>query len=162
MSLTIGQSTRWSREGLQTGRLYLGIFLAVFFLLLLLGGRTPPYNDGKQIFDHAENLVYKGQIGIDVGGGAKFYSPRPILVSLIHVPDVVLRRAVSSVFPAADSVTRLVTSHVVPAILTALTCVLYVRFILLLGVGTGAASLSALLLAFGTTLFVFGRVVWAD
>jgi hypothetical protein len=130
--------------------------------MLLLGGRTPPYNDGKQIFDHAENLVYKGQIGIDVGGNAKFYSPRPIFVSLIHVPDVALRRAVSLVFPAADSVSRIVTSHVVSAILTALLCVLHVRFILLLGVGTGAASLSALLLAFGTMLFVFGRVVWAD
>jgi hypothetical protein len=162
MSLEIGQSNRWSREGLQTGRLYLGVFLATFFLLLLLGGRTPPYNDGKQIFDHAENLIYKGQIGIDVGPGPKFYSPRPILVSLIHLPDVALRRAVSAIFPAADGLTRVMTSHLVPAALTAITCVLYVRFVLLLGVGVGVASLCALILAFGTMLFVFGRVVWAD
>jgi hypothetical protein len=146
----------------QTPRLYAGIFLSTFFLLLLLGSNTPPYNDGKQIFDHAENLVYKGKIGIDIAPGVEFYGPRPILVSLIHVPDVLLRRAISKLFPAADPLTRVMTSHIVPAFLTATTCVLYVRFLLVLGVGEGAASLSALILAFGTMLFVFGRVVWSD
>ena len=151
-----------SLERHQNKRLYAGIFLSTFFLLLLLGGNTPPYNDGKQIFDHAENIVYKGKIGIDIGPGVKFYNPRPIFVSLIHVPDVALRRAITALFPTADSLTRIVTSHIVPAALTATTCVLYARFVLLLGVGVPAASLSALLLAFGTMLFVFGRVVWSD
>jgi hypothetical protein len=151
-----------SPERRQTKRLDAGIFLSTFFLLLLLGGNTPPYNDGKQIFDHAENIVYKGKIGIDIGPGVKFYNPRPIFVSLIHVPDVALRRAITALFPAADSLTRVVTSHLVPAALTATTCVLFARFVLLLGVGAPAASLSALLLAFGTMLFVFGRVVWSD
>ena len=144
------------------GRLYLGILLTTFFLMVLLGGKTPPYNDGKQIFDHAENLVYKGQIGIDIGPGAKFYSPRPIFVSLIHVPGVALRRVISGIAPGSDGVTRILTSHIVPAALTAIICILYVRFILLLGVSVTAASISALVLTFGTMLFVFGRVVWAD
>jgi hypothetical protein len=162
MAVYIAPSARPSLDGTRSKRLYAGIFLTTFFLLLLLGGNTPPYNDGKQIFDHAENFVYKGKIGIDVGSGVPFYSPRPLLVSLIHVPDVALRRAVTLFFPAADGLTRVMTSHLVPAALTALTCVLFARFVLMLGAAPIAASLSAFLLAFASMLFVFGRVVWSD
>jgi hypothetical protein len=84
------------------GRRGAGIFLAVFFVTLLLGGNTPPYNDGKQIFAHAENIVYQQELGTVVPG-AKVLSPRPLLVSLIHVPSVALRRTLGHFFPAAGA-----------------------------------------------------------
>lgn len=144
-----------------SGRLGAGIFLAVFFVTLLLGGNTPPYNDGKQIFAHAENIVYQQELGTVVPG-ARVLSPRPLLVSLIHVPSVALRRALGHFFPAADAQTRVLTSHIVPAALLAATAVLFVRFLLQLGVSAGMAGMGSVLLAFSTMLFVFGRVVWSD
>ncbi len=140
----------------------MGHFLTVFCLVLALGGNTPPYNDGKQIFDHAENLVYRGKVGIALAPGVTFYSPRPLFVSLIHVPDVALRRTLSHWLPSADGFVRVLTSHLVPAALLAGTCLLFLRFLLDLSVSAGIASASSLLLAFSTMLFVFGRVVWSD
>jgi hypothetical protein len=139
-----------------------GVFLTTFFLVMALGGATPPQNDGKQIFAHAEAVVYQRHFGVQVRPGVLFYNPRPFLVSLIHVPDVALRRVVSGVFPAADALTRVLTSHIVPAALTALTALLFMRFVLGLGVGALGATVSTLLLVLGTMLLVYGRVVWSD
>jgi hypothetical protein len=142
--------------------LYLGIFLGIFFFTHLLGGQTQPYNDGRQMFGHAESLVYNGTFGIPDASGKAYYNPRPMLVSLVHVPGVLLRKGLAAVFPAADAVTRIMTSHIVPAALLALTGVLFVRYLLLIGVGVAAASLSALALVLSSILFVFGRVVWSE
>ena len=142
--------------------LFLGVFGTLFFLTLLLGAQTPPYNDGRQIIDPAENLVYHGAFGIPTGGGGVFYNPRPMFVSLVHVPSVLLRRGLSALFPTADAVTRSMTFHLVPAAILGLTGVLLIRFLLIIGVGVLAASLSTAALAFSTILFVYGRIVWSD
>ncbi len=140
----------------------LGVFGSIFFLTLLLGGQTPPYNDGRQIIEPAETTVYQGTFGAPLPGGGFFYNPRPMLVSLVHVPSVLLRRGLSALFPAADSLTRIMTFHLVPAAALGLTALLFFRFLLRLGVGLAAASLSTAALAFSTILFVYGRVVWSD
>lgn len=145
-----------------SARLLAGIFIAVFFATLLLGGATPPYNDGKQIFDHAENIVYRGELASNVAPGVKFYSPRPLFDSLIHVPSVGLRRLLGAVFPSADSQLRVLTSHLAPAALLAATVVLCARFLLQSAVSAGVVSIASVMLAFSTMLFVFGRVVWSD
>jgi hypothetical protein len=142
--------------------LYLGVFGTIFFLTLLLGGQTPPYNDGRQIVDPAENVVYQGAFAIPLGDGRLFYNPRPMFVSLVHVPGVLIRRGLSALFPTADAVTRIMTYHLLPAALLALTGILLLRFLLQIGVGMAAASLATAALAFSTILFVYGRVVWAD
>jgi hypothetical protein len=143
-------------------RLFAGIFIAVFFATLLLGGATPPYNDGKQIFDHAENIVYRGEMATNVAPGIKFYSPRPLFDSVIHVPSVALHRLLGNFFPSADSQIRVLTSHLAPAALLATTVVLCARFLLQSSVGVGVVSIVSIILAFSTMLFVFGRVVWSD
>ena len=142
--------------------LLFGVFGTLFFLTLLLGAQTPPYNDGRQIIDPAESLVYRGSFGIHLADGSVFYNPRPMFVSLVHVPSVLLRRGLSALFPAADSVIRILTFHLVPAAILGLPGMLMIRFLLLIGVGVLAASLSASALAFSTILFVYGRVVWSD
>ena len=142
--------------------LYLGVFGALFFLTLLLGGQTPPYNDGRQIVDPAERVVYQGSFGIPVGDGTIFYNPRPMFISLVHVPEVLLRRGISALFPAADSAARIMTYHLVPAAVLGLSGLLLLRFLLHIGVGMAAASLSAVAVAFSTILFVYGRLVWSD
>jgi hypothetical protein len=145
-----------------SARLLVGIFIAVFFATLLLGGATPPYNDGKQIFDHAENIVYRGELATTVAPGIKFYSPRPLFDSLIHVPSVALRRLLGAHFSSADSQIRVLTSHFAPAALLATTVILCARFLLQSGVSAGVVSIVSIMLAFSTMLFVFGRVVWSD
>ena len=142
--------------------LQLGVFGAIFFLTLLLGGQTPPYNDGRQIVDPAEHLVYHGTFGIPLPDGRLFYNPRPMAVSLVQVPDVLVRKGLSALFPSADATTRIMTFHLVPALFLAATGLLMLRFLLSIGVGALAASLATASLAFSTILFVYGRVVWSD
>ncbi len=142
--------------------LQLGVFGSVVFLTLLLGGQTPPYNDGRQIIEPAESLVYHGRFGAPLPDGRAFYNPRPMFVSLVQVPGVLLRRGLSAIFPGADPVIRIMTFHLVPALFLGLTGLLFFRFLLSVGVGVKAASLATAALAFSTILFVYGRVVWSD
>jgi hypothetical protein len=151
-----------ARPASRTRTLYLGVIGSIFFLTLLLGAKTPPFNDGKQIIDSAENVVYQGSFGISLPDGKYFYNPRPMFVSLVHVPGVLLRRGLTALFHVDDAVTRIMTSHLVPAAILGFLGALLLRFLMKIGVGVLAASLSTAVFAFSTIVFVYGRVVWAD
>ena len=123
-----------------------GLFLTILFAYFLGEGRTPPYNDSKHIYTVAESMVYRKDIAIPVPGG-KFYAPQPFLTSVIHVPGVFIRWAITKANPAVDKLVKPMTSHLGSQLVSAMGCLVLFRLLLHLGISLGAASSGALLLA---------------
>jgi hypothetical protein len=114
----------------------------------------------------AEAIVSRGAINVQMRTGlergGKFYGAHPLLVSLIHVPGVLVHRAATALLPAVDQPARAIGSHLGPSLLGALVCLLFMEIALELGVGFRATSLSALVLGFATMIAVYARSPWSE
>jgi len=144
-----------------SGWLQAGVFLTVLFGYLLGEGRTPPYNDSKQIYTVAESIVYRGNVAIPVPGGT-MYAQQAFLTSAIHVPGVALRKLITTASPALDRLVRPMTSHVGSQVMCAIGCFVLFRLLVHLGISLLAASLCTLAFAFGTFLPIYGRTAWSE
>jgi hypothetical protein len=144
----------------------LGVLGTFFFVYLLLGSREQPWNDARQLHQVAEALVDRGEINVQVRTavqrGGKYYAAHPFLVSAIHVPGVAIHRALKKVWPQADQPIRAITSHLAPALLGALVCLLFVQLCLELQVGFAAATLASVVLGFSTMVAVYARSPWSE
>ncbi len=123
-----------------------GVFLTVLFGYLLGEGRTPPYNDSKQIYTVAETIVDQGTIGYAVPGG-KLYAQQAFLTSAIHIPGVALRRFLTKSSPALDRLIKPMTSHFGSQVACAIGCLVLFRLLVHLGLSLLAASLGTLAFA---------------
>jgi hypothetical protein len=138
-----------------------GIFLTVLCCYLLGDGRTPPYNDSKQIYTVAESIVDRGAIDIPVPGG-KMYAQQAFFTSAIHIPGVALRRQLTKSDPTLDRLVKPMTSHLGTQVMVALGCLVFFRLLVHLGISLLAASLATLALAFGTFLPIYARTAWSE
>jgi hypothetical protein len=138
-----------------------GLFLTILFAYFLGEGRTPPYNDSKHIYTVAESMVYRKDLAIPVPGG-KFYAPQPFLTSVIHVPGVFIRWAITKADPAVDKLVKPMTSHLGSQLVSAIGCLVLFRLLLHLGISLGVASAGVLLLAFATMLPIYSRTAWSE
>jgi hypothetical protein len=150
-------------------KLGVAIFLTFLGLYLATGSRERPWGDANPVYQVAENLVGSGSLHVDVrwpydaepGRHGKHYAINPFLTSVIHVPGVVLRRVVKSVAPALDPLILPIASHVGPAALGALACLLYFalarRF-----VSTRAATLATVAVGAATTVWVYARYPYSE
>jgi hypothetical protein len=151
---------------LMTGRQKFGVLGTFFFAYLVLGSREQPWNDARQLHQVAESIVTRGAVDVQMRTplerDGKFYAAHPLLVSLIHVPGVLVHKAAAAAIPAVDQPARAIGSHLGPSLLGALVCLLFVQIALELGVGFRAASLSTVVLGFATMVAVYARSPWSE
>ena len=150
-------------------RLCRAIFLTALSVYLLTSGREPPWGDGHVQYMVAESLVHHG--GIDVprpwpddfppGRGGKYYSTYPIMTSLVQVPGLALLDRTARSGPAHRFAEPL-TSHLAPALFGALCCALFFGLCRRRGVSLAAASTATVMLAFGTTVWVYAHYSYSE
>jgi hypothetical protein len=146
------------------------IFFTVFFAYLLTSSREPPWGDARGMYDAGHNLVTKGSMAIgfpwpeDIprGRGDQYYCISPIMTSLVHVPGVIIHQALTGLFPHAGPMIKPITSHLAPAALGALICVLLFFLCRELGARTRTASMVAAISAFATTIWVYARYPYSE
>jgi hypothetical protein len=148
----------------------LALLLGLFFAYLLSTSRERPWSDATPIWQVAENLVLHGEVSISTawppaqprGRDGKIYATAPLIQSLVHVPGVLLHQAIIAVAPMAAGLYWPLTSHLAPAALGALACVLFFLICRRLALGWTAAALGALALALGTTVWVYARSPYSE
>jgi hypothetical protein len=147
-------------------RQQLGLFFALFFAYLVLGGREPPWNDARQIYQVAESLVQRGAIDVEartfVVRDGKFYAAHPFLSSAVHVPGALLVKLTSKAWPGSDRLVMPLASHLGPAALAALVGLLFFRLCLTLGTSLAAARMGTATLAFATMVAVYARSPYSE
>jgi hypothetical protein len=153
-----------------TRRWSIAIFVAVCALYLVTSSREPAWGDARGMWEVANRLVGDGAISIDTrwpedippGRGGKYYGITPLGTSLVHVPGVIVARAVHGLAPRHDVLARPLATHLAPAALGALACVLLFLVLCDLGVRRRTASACAAILACATTTWVYARMPYSE
>jgi hypothetical protein len=144
-------------------------FFALFFFYLLTTSRERPWADGTPIWEVAESIAERHSFDIpdrwpatlEIGRGGKIYALSPLLPSLIHVPGAALKRVLLRLAPDKSGLWRALTSHIGPSALAALTTILFIGFCTE-RFGRRAALALGATLAFGTTIWVYGRYPYSE
>lgn len=152
--------TRWS----------LAIFVAVFAFYLATSSREPAWGDARGMWAVADHLIARQSIAIDhrwpddipAGRHGKYYGIAPIGPSLIHLPGAALAQASHAAAPRYDALVRPLATHVGPAALGALACVLLFQLLRELGIRATTASACAAILACSTTTWVYARMPYSE
>lgn len=143
-----------------------GLFFALFFAYLVVGGREPPWNDARQIYMVAESLVQRGAIDVPtrthIKRGDKSFAAHPFLASAVHIPGALLERGTTKLWPDSARLVRPLASHIGPAALGALVGLLFFRLCLFLGSSLSGARLGVLLVSFGTMVAVYARSPYSE
>jgi hypothetical protein len=143
----------------------LGLFLTIFLSYLALQSREIPWNDGKRIHQVAESIVRGGTVDISPPGlpyNGRFYAVNPFVPSVIHVPGVFLHFKLRILWPDLNDRLKALGSHLGPAALGALTCLLFALLCRDLRVTVRTTNLAVLVLAFGTMVAVYARSPWSE
>lgn len=148
----------------------IAMFVAVFSWNLLTSSREPAWGDAHPMWDVAERLVNHGAIDIAVrwpedlppGRNGKTYGIAPLEPSLVHVPGAALASLGHAVAPSYDALVRPVATHLAPAALGALACVLMFLLLVELGRSPRTASLCTAILALATTTWVYARYPYSE
>lgn len=151
-------------------RVKLWLFLTAFFFFMLTGSRERPWADATPIWQVADALVTRGEINITTawpptlprGRDGKIYGAAPLIQPLSQVPAAALMQVVKRIGPAAVDEAWPLASHLAPAALGALTCVLFFGLQRQLGVSAAAAWLSIATLGFATTVWVYARYPYSE
>jgi len=149
---------------------HIAIFVAVFGLYMLSSSREPAWGDAHSMWEVADRLVQHGAIDIKTrwpedlppGRDGKTYSINPIGVSLVHVPGAGFAALAHSVSPRHDVLLRPIFTHLAPALLGALSCVLFFALLIDLGRTKRTASLCTAILAIATTQWVYARMPYSE
>jgi len=141
-----------------------GFILALSAAYLLSTSRERPWNDGSFVYFTAERIVIDGTTFLPfpaaVTPSGQMQSPHPLLTSLVHIPGVIVKLLWSQVWHGGDSHLLVLASHLAPAVLMAATCWLFLQSCFFLGIGRFATSLTTILLAFGSIIWVYARSPW--
>jgi len=148
----------------------LAIGLSVFFVYMLAGSREPAWGDAHPMWEVAERMVQDGAIDIKTrwpddmppGRDGKTYGITPIGPNLMHVPGAAIAGLAHGASPAHDTLVRPLATHLAPALLGALACILFFGLLVDLGRTRRTASLCTALLAVATTLFVYARMPYSE
>jgi hypothetical protein len=148
----------------------LAVFTAVFALNLLSSSREPAWGDGHGMWEVAERLVSHGAIDIatrwpediPAGSGGKYYGIAPIGPSLIHLPGAAIAGLSHAVAPSCDRLVRPLATHLAPAALGALACLVFLALLGDLGIGRRTATLATAIVACATTTWVYARYPYSE
>ena len=147
----------------------IAIFVAVFFVYLLSSSREPAWGDAHGMWEVAERVMH-GKVDIrtrwpedlPAGRDGKIYCIYPAGASAVHVPGVVMLAASHAISPRHDGLMRPIFTHVGPAAIGALACVVFFLLLCDLGVRARTASLCTAMLAFATTTWVYSRMPYSE
>lgn len=141
-----------------------GFVLALSSAFLLTTSRERPWTDGSAVYFTAERLLLAGTTHLDFPAVAApngtMQSPHPLLVSLVHLPGVVVERLWAPLWRGGQHRLLVLGSHLAPAVLSAGTCWLFLQMCLLLGVRRKVALATTVALAFTTIIWVYARSPW--
>jgi hypothetical protein len=148
----------------------IAIFVAVFSLFLLTSGRDRPWGDSHPMWDVAVAIAHHGEIHITTkwpgdlpdGRNGKTYGIAPLGPVVVHIPGVVILGLVHAVAPSYETLVWPLASHLAPAALGALACVLFFLLLIDLGRTPRTASLCTAILALSTTLWVYARYPYSE
>ena len=149
---------------------YIAIFVAVFGLYLLTSSREPAWGDARPMWEVADRLVQHRAIDIKTrwpddmppGRNGKMYGIAAIGTVLVHVPGVALAAASHAAAPRHDPLLRPIFTHLAPAALGALACVVFFGLLRDLGRSARTASLCTAILACSTTVWVYARMPYGE
>lgn len=141
-----------------------GFVLALSAVYLLTTSRERPWTDGSFVYFTAERLVTAGTTNLPFAAVATpsghMQSPHPLLVSLVHVPGVIVKLLWTKLWHGGESHLLVLASHLAPAVLMAGTCWLFLQMCLFVGVRRGTSFLCTAMLAFGSIVWVYARSPW--
>jgi len=148
----------------------LALLLGLFLAYLLTTSRERPWSDATPIWEVADGLISRGEVSIATawppaqprGRRGKIYATAPLIQSLVHVPGAALELVIAKVAPRAAGLYWPLTSHLAPAALGALACVLFFLVCRRMGLVPAAAAAGALTLALGTTAWVYARSPYSE
>jgi len=148
----------------------IAIAVAVFFMYMLSSSREPAWGDARPMWEVADRMVQHGAIDIKTrwpddmapGRNGKIYGITPIGPNLMHVPGAGLTAAMHGLAPRHDVLLRPLFTHLAPALLGALACVLFFGLLVDLGRTKRTASLCTAILACATTLWVYARMPYSE
>lgn len=147
----------------------IAIFIAVCSLYLVSSSRERAYGDARGMWDVASR-IYDGRIDIDIrwpddipaGRNGKYYGIAPIGPSVVHVPGAGVARLVHGTAPRYDALALPLATHLAPAVLGALACVVFFGLLRDLGIRARTASVSTAILACATTLWIYARMPYSE
>ncbi|HUJ62429.1 MAG TPA: hypothetical protein VLX92_28195 [Kofleriaceae bacterium] len=148
----------------------IAIFVAVFSLYLLSSGREPAWGDAHTMWEVATRLVEHGALDIHTrwpddlpaGRDGKIYGIAPIGPSLVHVPGAAILAITHRAAPHDDPLLRPLATHLAPAALGALACVVFFLLLVDLGRTPRVASACTAILAVATTTWVYARYPYSE
>ncbi|HLL21393.1 MAG TPA: hypothetical protein VK427_04635, partial [Kofleriaceae bacterium] len=151
-------------------RFALAIFLAVFALYLVTSSREPAWGDARGMWEVATRIGHDQTIAITTrwpedippGRGGVYYGITPIGTSLVHLPGVAVLGFSHAVAPKHDVLVRPLATHLAPAALGALACMLMFLVLRDLGITRRRASTCAAILACATTTWVYARMPYSE
>ena len=149
---------------------YIAIFVAVFGLYLLSSSREPAWGDARPMWEVADRLVQHGAIDIKTrwpddmppGRDGKTYGIAAIGTVLVHAPGAVLAALTHETAPRHDVLLRPIFTHLAPAALGALACLMFFGLLRDLGRSARTASLCTAILACATTVWVYARMPYGE
>jgi hypothetical protein len=148
----------------------LSILLAVFAFNMLTSSREPAWGDAHGMWELATRIVNDRAISIQTrwpedippGTDGKYYGITPIGTSLVHVPGALLLGISHAIEPRDDGLMRPLATHVAPAALGALACMLMFLLLRDLGIRRRVASACTVILAVATTTWVYARMPYSE
>lgn len=148
----------------------IAIFVAVAGLYAATGSREPAWGDAHGMVDAADHLISNGSMAIGypwpedipTGRDGKYYCIAPILASFVHLPGLLLGDAATAWSPSQAGMWRPLAVHLGPAMIAALIAAMFFSIACQVGATPRAASLSTVILAVGTTLWVYGRYPYSE
>jgi len=146
------------------------ILLAVFSFYLLTSSREPAWGDARGMWEVATRIVNDRAISIQTrwpedipaGQGGKYYGITPIGTSIVHLPGALVLGASHAIEPRNDGLVRPLATHVAPAAMGALACLLLFLLLRDLGIRRRTASTCAAILAVSTTTWVYARMPYSE
>jgi hypothetical protein len=146
------------------------MFVAVFSLYLLTSSREPPWGDSHPMWDVAVAIVQRGEINIEhkwpydmpEGRNGKIYGITPLGPVAVQIPGAALSGIVHGVAPSYEVLVRPLASHLAPAALGGIACVLFFLLLIDLGRTPRTASLCTAILAISTTTWVYARYPYSE
>jgi len=155
-----GAESRWS----------IAIAVAVFFLNMLSSSREPAWGDARPMWETADRIAQHSAIDIRTrwpddmppGRDGKTYGITPIGPNLMHVPGAGLTAMFHGITPRHDVLLKPLFTHLAPALLGALACVVFFGLLVDLGRTKRTASLCTAILAIATTTWVYARMPYSE
>lgn len=150
-------------------KIRVGLFLATFAVVMLLGGREQPWGDALVMWEVADSMATRGEFTLGGewppmaarGADGRFYAQYPWMTSLVHVPGAWLMRLIDYKSAWASFFWPLL-AHLAPALAGAFAVARTHRVLERLGLAGEAALLTAAALAGSTLLLVYARSPYSD